>query len=105
MNPRVKAVKANNDHTLTITFANGEHRLFDMKPYLDKGVFRELKDLSYFRSVHPILGTVAWPHEQDLCPDTLYEGSSPIRGRATRSRNSGSPRRRDSSGRSRNKAS
>ena len=45
MNPRVKSVHPNPDYTLTIVFNNGEKRNFDVKPYLDKGVFNELKDL------------------------------------------------------------
>ena len=72
MNPRVKAVKPEKNFTLRITFTNNEVRIFDVKPYLDKGVFRELKDKSLFNSVKPFLGSVQWVHGQDLCPDTLY---------------------------------
>ncbi len=43
-----------------------------MKPYLDKGVFKELKDINIFYTVKPTLGTIAWKNGQDLCPDTLY---------------------------------
>jgi hypothetical protein len=78
VNPRVTSVEANNDFTLTLTFTNGEIRIFDVKPHLDTGVFEELKDLSYFRAARVVLGTVQWPHEQDICPDTLYEESRPI---------------------------
>ncbi len=41
MNPRVKAVKPNPDYTLTLLFVNDEIRLFDVKPYLDIGIFTE----------------------------------------------------------------
>ena len=75
MNPRVKDVRANDDYTLRLKFANGETRIYDMKPHLDFGVFRELKDLAYFKSARAALGRVCWPHEQDICPDTLYEAS------------------------------
>jgi hypothetical protein len=44
----------------------------DCSPLLDFGVFKELRDLSYFREVRVSGGTVVWPHEQDVCPDTLY---------------------------------
>jgi len=79
MNPRVLEVKANDDYTLMLAFSNGETRLFDMRPYLHHGFFEELNDLAYFRAVRAVLGTVQWPHEQDVCPDTLYEGSCPCR--------------------------
>jgi len=72
MNPRVKDVKPNPDYTLTVTFVNGEVKVFDVKPYLDKGIFRELRDKSLFNSVKPFLGSIQWQNGQDLCPDTLY---------------------------------
>ena len=75
MNPRIAQVIANDDYTLTLTFTNGETAKFDVSPYLDKGIFHELKDLRYFKLVKPLLDTVQWPHGQDFCPDTLYEES------------------------------
>jgi hypothetical protein len=81
MNPRVSAVKANSDYTLTLTFANGEVRRFDVKPYLERGIFQDLKDLHVFNSVQPILGSIQWSGGQDLCPDTLYEESVPLAGK------------------------
>ena len=78
MNPKVKKVEPTNNHTLIVAFANGEVREFDVKPYLDKGIFTELKDLSYFRSVKVVAGSVEWPHEQDLSFDTLYIAGTPL---------------------------
>lgn len=78
MNPRVKQVKPYQDYTLIITFANGEVKIFDMKPYLEIGIFRELKDMSLFNSVKPFLGSIQWKNGQDLCPDTLYLDSKSI---------------------------
>ena len=49
-----------------------------MKPYLDKGIFQELKEPKYFNSVKPCLGSVQWKNGQDFCPDMLYEESVPI---------------------------
>ena len=43
MNPRIKEVKpSSKDFTLTLTFENGEVGIFDVKPYLDIGIFKEL---------------------------------------------------------------
>jgi len=35
-------------------------------------VFRELRDLNYFKQVNLAFGTVQWPNEQDISPETLY---------------------------------
>ena len=78
MNPRVKDVSPNNDYTVNILFTNGELRRFDVKPYLDKGIFKQLKDIQLFKKVRPCLGSIQWEGGQDLCPDTLYIESEPI---------------------------
>ena len=75
MNPRVIDVKPKEDYTLLLTFTNKEIRLFNVKPYLDKGIFKQLKDLKNFNSVKPFLGSIQWNKGQDFCPDTLYEES------------------------------
>jgi len=48
MNPGVKTVKPNPDYTITLVFTNGEVRRFDVKPYLGRGFFQELRDMSVF---------------------------------------------------------
>ncbi|MBF0177856.1 MAG: DUF2442 domain-containing protein [Magnetococcales bacterium] len=78
MNPRVVAVEACEPPSLVLAFANGERRCFDVSPYLDKGIFKELRDAAYFRSVRAVSGFVAWPRGQDFSPDTLYLKSVPL---------------------------
>jgi len=68
---KVKNVIANDDHTLFVELTDGRSGLFDIKPYLDKGVFRELQNVSYFKQVKPFFCGIAWPNEQDLSADTL----------------------------------
>jgi hypothetical protein len=80
MNPRVTAVTTKGDYKLEIEFSNGEVGIYDCAPLLDFGVFRELRDLDYFRQARADGGTVVWPHEQDICPDTLYEDSQKLVG-------------------------
>jgi hypothetical protein len=72
MNPRVKSVNPGDDYRLELTFNNGEKGVYDCRPLLDFGVFRELQDRVYFGQVRVENGTVVWPHEQDICPDTIY---------------------------------
>lgn len=69
---KVVSAVANSDHTLDLRFSDGSNRRFDAKPYLDKGIFRELKDIDYFCDFRIIYGTVQWKNEQDFAPETLY---------------------------------
>jgi hypothetical protein len=78
MNPRVKTVHPNPDYSLNLIFDNGETRRFDVTPYLEKGIFRELREMRNFNSVKVFLGSVQWRGGQDLCSDTLYMDSKPI---------------------------
>jgi hypothetical protein len=75
---KVVAVRANADFSLDLQFNDGSVRRFDAKPYLNYGVFTELKDLPYFQRVRIAFGTVQWPHEQDISPETLYLESVPL---------------------------
>ena len=77
MNPKVTAVEPMNSYILRLTFENNDVRVFDVSPFLEKGIFQELKDESYFRQVSVAFGWVQWPHEQDFSKDTLYLLSSP----------------------------
>jgi len=72
MNPRVKEVIPTDEYTLKLTFKNNEQAIYDCSDLLDFGVFKELKDINYFKQAHIEYGTVVWPNEQDICPDTLY---------------------------------
>jgi hypothetical protein len=78
MNPRVKIVKPQKDYKLYLEFDNGELKIFDVKPYLTKGIFKELHNLELFNSVRAVDGSVQWNNEADFCPDTLYVESSEI---------------------------
>ncbi len=79
MYPRVRDVKVAGNHKLILLFSNGEKRIFDVKPYLDKGVFKQLQNPEIFNSAQANNGTVQWYNEADLCPDTLYLNSKPIK--------------------------
>jgi DUF971 family protein len=72
MNPRICEVAPAEDYKLRLTFTNGERGIYDCSNLLNFGVFKELRDFNYFKQVKVSDGTVVWPHEQDICPDTLY---------------------------------
>ncbi len=67
----VKVVKPEPDYLLYVELDNGQKGLFDMKPYLDHGIFRELRDRDYFAQVGILFGAVTWPNGQDIAPETL----------------------------------
>lgn len=75
---KVIAVKANDDFSLDLKFGDGSVKRFDVKPYLDRGVFTELKDIHYFKKIRIAFGTVQWPNEQDISPETLYLDGVPL---------------------------
>jgi len=72
MNPKVREVNAIDDRRLNLLFSNGERRQFDITPYLQIGVFRQLADPQIFRAARAVAGSVEWPGEIDLSYATLY---------------------------------
>jgi len=71
----VKNVQPQDDYLLLLTFENGEKRQFDMKPYLNIGIFRELKDLTLFKTVRKSFDTIEWSNDADIDPEILYQNS------------------------------
>ena len=59
------------DHRIKVTLSNGKRGIFDVKPYLDRGIFKELKDYNYFKRARIEFGTLTWPNEQDFSPETI----------------------------------
>lgn len=76
---KIIKVKVLEDYKLELTFDNNVVKIKDMKPLLDKGVFKELKDKEKFDSVKIRFGTLCWNEEIDLCPDALYEESEEVK--------------------------
>ncbi|MGE5342344.1 MAG: DUF2442 domain-containing protein [Candidatus Omnitrophota bacterium] len=68
---KVNSVKAKEDYILHVRLSNGKEGLFDVKPYLEKGIFTELKDKNFFELVKPAFCGIVWPHEQDFSADTI----------------------------------
>ena len=74
----VQTVEPLPDYRILVEIADGRKGIFDLKPYLDFGVFKELRDVSYFRRVGILYGAVTWPHEQDIAPETLLAEMIPV---------------------------
>jgi hypothetical protein len=74
----ITQVKPLDNYNLLLTFENGEKRQFDMSPYLDLGIFRELKDEKMFRTVKTNFDTIEWDNEADIDPEILYQNSRKV---------------------------
>ena len=75
----VSNVKPIEDYQLLLTFENGEVRQFDMKPYLETGIFQDLKNPDLFVTVKPSFDSIEWDNEADLDPELLYNKSTKIK--------------------------
>ena len=65
------------DYELLLTFENNEKKKFNMKPYLNKGIFRELNNVDLFNTVKISFDTIQWANNADLDPEFLYASSVP----------------------------
>lgn len=82
----VVSVKANTDFTLLLEFDNGEKKIYDMKPILEKNtVFEPFIIYENFKRVYldeshcicwdinpDIDSNVVWNNKVDISPDTCY---------------------------------
>ena len=71
----VISVEPHADNTLLLVFENNEKRLFDMTPYLDEKPFTKLKKQQLFMKAKIAYGTVIWPGNIDIAPETLWDYS------------------------------
>ncbi len=67
----VLTVKPLPDYCIFVEIKDGRTGVFDVKPYLEVGIFKELKNIDYFNQVGIMFGAVTWPNEQDISPETL----------------------------------
>jgi hypothetical protein len=73
----VISVVPRENHTLHLTFENNEQRVFDMAPHLDFKPYRKLRLVPLFMKARVENGTVVWPGNIDIAPETLWECSQP----------------------------
>ena len=76
----VVRVEIGPDYLLVLDFENGERRVFDMAPFMDKKPFVQLKDSPLFAMASVAYGTMVWPGNIDIAPETLYDHSQPVSG-------------------------
>ena len=74
----VTEVRVQPGFALLLEFQNGERRRFDMAAYIDQKPWVRLKVGNLFQGAFVENGTVAWPGNIDIDPETLYEYSVPL---------------------------
>jgi len=71
-------VESTENFILILTYENGEVREFDCKTIFDEKPFDSIANEFTFRRVRVEHGTVVWPNEVDISPETLYLESKRI---------------------------
>ena len=76
ISPKITSLSFNDDHTVLINYEK-ESRLFDFKPYLDFGIYKELREIKKFKNGRISFNTIQWSNEVDIDPEFLYSKSKP----------------------------
>jgi hypothetical protein len=74
--PLLVDARVGDDHHVHVSFEDGLAAKIDLSYLLDYGgVFEPLRDIGYFRQLRADreAGTIVWPNEADIAPETLYE--------------------------------
>ena len=72
MYPAIIRVIPSGDFTLAVTFDNGREGVLDMKPYLNRGIFKAIATYEDFKRVRIAFDAIAWDGGPDLDPWFVY---------------------------------
>jgi len=75
--PKIIDVEALDNYKIKLKYETGETKLFNVLPYIFGNWYEELRNSSYFKTVHLISGRkgIEWEHGQDIAPHELYDMS------------------------------
>lgn len=79
MLPKLIEVTPLDGYKLLLKYQNGESRILDTTYWLEKPMYKELKNNTLFNTVKVCGITISWINGQDIAPDDLYEYSEPIK--------------------------
>ena len=75
---RVRRATLVRDYLVAFTFADGSKREIDLEPFLEGGIFEELRPREVFAKFKVKFGTIVWPNGADIAPETLYYNLGPV---------------------------
>lgn len=76
--PDILKVKTLDNYMLEILFTTNEKKIYNMKELIERNlIYKNLKDVEYFKKVKPRGETVEWENGEDVCPEELYYNSKP----------------------------
>ena len=77
LQPKIVSVEPLTQMKLRLKYETGEVKIFDVTPYARGSWYGELKNETYFRTVHLLPGGtgIEWGNGQDIAPHELYEES------------------------------
>lgn len=71
---KVSGVRPMDNYLLWVRFNNGEAKVFDFKPLLEKPAYAPLKDIDVFKGVYIDYGIPVWDDgDIGISPEYLYE--------------------------------
>lgn len=73
-------VKTLSNYLIVVSFDNGENRVYNCYPLLEKELYSELKNEAFFKTIHvDEMGLVCWDDSIDIEPHELYENSIDVK--------------------------
>ena len=75
---KVCGIRPQEGNKLWVRFTNGEAKIFDFTPLLDKPAFHDLADPQVFNQVYIDFGIPVWKDgDIDIAPEYLYNNGVP----------------------------
>jgi hypothetical protein len=73
----IKSVEILGGYRLKLVFSDGKKKTVDLESRLGGGVFKPLRDPTFFRTVYVEDGTIRWPNGADFDAEVLYYDGPP----------------------------